>query len=375
MVLSSDGRTGATGKTVTVTICKGATGGFAAPAGTVSELSNGWYKIALTNVDTNMAGDLAYHCTAADSDATDFSDEVITEAQASSRPVGTTSDFTLTRNQLVTKALKKVRAVAQEENPTPTQLTEGIHALNLIVREEDADGKHLWAYSSTPSTVTLLQDIGVYTTSQGLPNNIVELTSVSYRNSSGVDCPVQILTHAQYEAISNKFDRGDTEKIFLTHDRVLASRSLYVWPLPNNINTQSEVIGTDALNYRCIRSHTAVADNKPVTGANYLLFWEQGGSSGATWVSGTSYSAPQLLRIWYKRPLADFDAANDDPDMPTSWTRKLLYELATDLADDYGLALEERAVLSTKAGRADERTFAQTQVEKTTDTHDKAVYF
>ena len=63
MVSSSDHVSGATGKTVTVNLSK-AGGAFAAAGGTVTEIANGWYKIALTTTDTNTLGDLAYDCTA-----------------------------------------------------------------------------------------------------------------------------------------------------------------------------------------------------------------------------------------------------------------------------------------------------------------------
>jgi len=75
MVQSGDHTTPATGLTVTVTISK-AGGAFGSPAGTVTEVANGWYKIALTTADTSTAGDLAYHCTAAGADPTDFVDQV-----------------------------------------------------------------------------------------------------------------------------------------------------------------------------------------------------------------------------------------------------------------------------------------------------------
>jgi len=51
-----------------------------------------------------------------------------------------------------------------------------------------------------------------------------------------------------------------------------------------------EVTGTDALNYTCIKSHIAAADNKPITGGNHATYWSQTGSSGTTWVDGNAYS-------------------------------------------------------------------------------------
>lgn len=76
MTLSSDHITGATGKTVTVTISKGG-GAFAAAGGAVTEISSGWYYISLTTTDTNTLGDLAFHCTASGCDATDFADQIL----------------------------------------------------------------------------------------------------------------------------------------------------------------------------------------------------------------------------------------------------------------------------------------------------------
>jgi hypothetical protein len=75
MVDSTDHFTGKTGLTVAVTLSK-AGAAFGAAGGTVTEISSGWYKIALTTTDTNTLGELAYHCTSTGADATDFVDQV-----------------------------------------------------------------------------------------------------------------------------------------------------------------------------------------------------------------------------------------------------------------------------------------------------------
>lgn len=53
----------------------------------------------------------------------------------------------------------------------------------------------------------------------------------------------------------------------------------------------SEVTGTDGSIYTCILSHTATADNCPVTGANYTTYWSQKGDTGGTWTLGTAYAS------------------------------------------------------------------------------------
>jgi hypothetical protein len=75
MTLASDHISPATSKTVTVTISKDG-GSFASAGGTVTEIANGFYKIALTTTDSNTLGDLAFHCTATACDNTDFIDQV-----------------------------------------------------------------------------------------------------------------------------------------------------------------------------------------------------------------------------------------------------------------------------------------------------------
>lgn len=93
LLSSSDHVTGATGKTPTVTISKNG-GAFAAPAGAVTELANGWYQVAGNATDTNTLGPLVLHATASGCDPTDVVFAVEEElpgqlalpAQAAGRP-------------------------------------------------------------------------------------------------------------------------------------------------------------------------------------------------------------------------------------------------------------------------------------------------
>lgn len=75
MVQSSDHLTGLAGASVSVSLSK-AGAAFAAAGGSVSEIGNGFYKVSLTTGDTGTLGDLAFHCTAAGADPTDFIDQV-----------------------------------------------------------------------------------------------------------------------------------------------------------------------------------------------------------------------------------------------------------------------------------------------------------
>jgi len=70
MVDSSDHITGKTGLSPTVTISK-AGASFAAPSGAVTEIGNGWYKVAGNSTDTNTLGEILLHATATGADPYD----------------------------------------------------------------------------------------------------------------------------------------------------------------------------------------------------------------------------------------------------------------------------------------------------------------
>lgn len=263
-------------------------------------------------------------------------------------PTGTTANFTVTRDKLIEMAHKVIGVLEPGQVLDGDMLQDGIDMLGLIVRETDASGKWLWTIADSKH-VTLAAKTHRYDSVNGLPTTITDLVEASYRDSQGYDRPLQILKREQYETIQNKMDAGDPTLIYLTEDTTLASRAAYIWPAPVSVVTQSVVTGTDALVYKCIFPHTGEAVNRPITGANYRLAWELGGTGPATWVSGTSYVNSQSLRLTFRRPLFDFDTASDTPDFPLEWPLTILYKLAGKLGDIWGIPLEERQAMMASA--------------------------
>lgn len=76
MIDSSDHISPKTGLSPTVTISK-AGGSFATPAGAVSEIGSGWYKVAGNATDTATLGPLLLHATASGADPVDALYEVV----------------------------------------------------------------------------------------------------------------------------------------------------------------------------------------------------------------------------------------------------------------------------------------------------------
>lgn len=284
---------------------------------------------------------------------------------------GTTADYTLDRNSLITLAYRKIGITANS-----TLITNGIDVLNSILREEDLKGtgpaKNLWAV--TESTLKLSADGFVYSTTEGLESAILDLVTVFYRNTSGDDTQVEIIDSQQYAGIADKDSKGDVQKVFLKPNLTLSSQLLYVWPAPDSVGTTSEVTGTDALNYSCIMGHTGATTNRPITGADWRLYWRQTGSSGSAWAADSSYTNGELLRYVYKRPLYDFDTSTDNPDMPSGWIRYLTLRLAHDFCPEFDVDMDSRVWLKREYLEARADLFNSTRPQST-DFHNKTVFY
>lgn len=287
---------------------------------------------------------------------------------------GTTADHTMTRNEILTSATQKVGGIEQGGVLSAAQLADGIIVLNNIIRELDLKDNNLWAVSADPSYLTLVANTTRYVTGSSattIPTNMLEIVMASFRTSGGEDFPLAILSTQDYERTQDKLLQGDPLSVYLQPHATLSSKILFVHPVRATVDTQSVVTGTDAAAYRCIRSHVGAAVNRPVTGADYLQFWEAGGSGPAAWASGTSYTAPQQIRFKYKRPLYDFDLSTDNPDLPQAFARYLIYATAADLADDYTLPLDERVMLERKAAVAYNTVFPKAQVPLTNNHYNR----
>jgi len=292
--------------------------------------------------------------------------------------VGTTSNYNLTRDELIREAYEEIGVLRPEDATamsSPLQQA-GIKRLNLIIREMDGKlvdrNKSLWALSE--DYLILVAGQPVYSTSAGLASGIMDLVSVTYRNTSGDDTPLDIITTEQYEALTNKNDVGDPQKVYLKKHATLSSQTLYVWPVKSSVTAGSVATGSDANDYTCIQTHSSLAITKPITGDSYTQFWKLTGSGGSAWATGTDYTNGELLRYVYKRPLLDFDTASDNPDMPQEWTRYLKFRLAYDLSGGYGIGIDERQELKGQYREAESMIFPATQ-SRTTDDYNKSEYF
>lgn len=128
------------------------------------------------------------------------------------------SDFNMTRNQIIIDALEHIGGISEGETPTAEANTSAARSLNLMMKAWQAEGVNLWTLDWVTQT----------------------------------------------------------------------------------ISASSVVLGSDGVDYECVRNHTSSTDDKPITGADYSTFWYQLATvAGGAWVTATAYAS-----------LANFDLAS-----------------------------------------------------------------
>lgn len=290
---------------------------------------------------------------------------------------GTTFDSVLRRDELITSALRKITKFSENEALSALQLDAAVRALNLIIRAEDLKGtdqaKNLWALSEAAVFVR----VGgyIYGVDQGLKPNIRDMVSVVYRDRAGGDSPLEMTDARTWGRMTDHKDQGDPEKVYFKRDRLLTNQQFLLDRAPTSLGTSSVVIGTDNHSYSCILAHTSAAENRPITGASYPLYWQKGTATPTAWVTATAYTNAELLYYVYKRPLFDFDKPTDNPDVPSGWENYLIYRLAMDLAPEYNVAAEKINVLLRPALVESREILFASARSGAEDFHHKATYY
>lgn len=290
---------------------------------------------------------------------------------------GSTADFTLTRNEIIASALRKVKGWPEDGNPPVHKLREAIRALCNILRTEDLKqtgiARSLWAQDTV--ALPLVAGRYIFSEDEDLPA-IRELLSATVRGTDGDDSALlEIISANEYSSLSPKNETGDPTKLYLKPARLADDQKLYLWPAPSSVTAGDEVV-QDGYEYLCILKHTSASENKPGNGASWRLYWKQGDTttSANDWVTATAYDNGDLLVLNYKRPLYDFDGPFDNPDFPLGWEDYLIYKLAVRLAPEYDLGMEQRQQLKQDLAQIEQEVFPSAR-EKTNTLHNKARYY
>jgi len=71
---------------------------------------------------------------------------------------------------------------------------------------------------------------------------------------------------------------------------------------------ESQVIGTDELNYYCIQHHVGTSHKRPISGVDWADYWALGGSDGVAWVGAINYVAVDDIILGQRKYTHNYNA-------------------------------------------------------------------
>lgn len=202
--------------------------------------------------------------------------------------VSTSTTFSMTSDQLVNAALRKLSVLGDGQAPSATQLSTGTEALNVMLKSFIAKGMPLWAIVeyNVPLTETHTYPMGV-----GLAINIpapLKVLQVILKDLTALTSqPMNVRSHYDYNLLSNQGSVGTPTTYW--YEPLNQTGILHIWPIPDS----------------------------------YAI-------------------ANQVATVVYQRPFFDMVAGANTLDFPQWWHDAIIFGLAWRLAPEYGIPITDR---------------------------------
>jgi hypothetical protein len=190
------------------------------------------------------------------------------------------TNFSLNAQQIVTAAFQLIGVVGIGDTVSGDDATKGLEQLNLLVKTWGADpNPKLWL--KTEGAVTLTASTASYTASPvTLARKVLAAWTRTGSGTSQNDLPMRVISRSEYQERPNKLSTGKPLEVYFDPQR--ATRTLYVWPVPD-----------------------------------------------------ATLAASTTVVIDYLRVIEDLDSLSDDFDVPQEWLEVLQYGLAARLSVPY----------------------------------------
>lgn len=193
-----------------------------------------------------------------------------------------TTIFELDRDDIIAAAMRKIGVLAKGASPDAEDLTNGMQSLNALVSEFQTLGMPLW--KRTQYSLALVDGTNTYTIGVGQTTNTafpLKILSAVIRTSGSAQEVIQL----DREAFNLLNTSSEGKPVQFTYQPMVNLGVLKVWPTPD---------------------------------------------------------AAYTMEITYTKPVDGYTAASETPDFPQEWQNALIYGLASLLAPEYGVPINDR---------------------------------
>lgn len=215
------------------------------------------------------------------------------------------SNFTVTRNQIILAVLRKLGQIEPGDTidtVDPTIIENASFNLNILIKYMMTKGIKLWTIQELE--IPLVANQEEYTVQEGGTSPLIDspkpikVIQAFLRNTSVnpmIDTPINLISRQQYKLLSSKFNTGTPNSLYVDEQQDFTN--LFVWPMPDQ-NTED----------------------------NYILIIDE------------------------QQPIADINDNTDVINFPNEWYNTLVWVLADDIAIEFEVPQNHRQEISMKAG-------------------------
>lgn len=273
------------------------------------------------------------------------------------------TDFTETRDQIISDALGILAILAAGETATSADISFCSNILNKMVKAWMAQGIHLW--TEEIGTIFLVQGQAVYSLQAG---------ATGTKASDGTGTPVETTLSVASGGSSVQVTSA-TGMTIGDNIGVAESNALLTWTTISNISgttitLAAPLVGTApagnavftytsqmprALSIQSCRLRNnngfdKMMEIKPrndynnipqklITGDPIILAYSPQLNNGLVYIWPAPSDVNKRIEVTWLRTIQDFDTGIDTPDFPVEWLEALTYNLAVRIAPAYGVSL------------------------------------
>jgi hypothetical protein len=283
-------------------------------------------------------------------------------------------DFNQTRNEIIEAALRKCGQLAEGETATAQQTQDASEDLERLVKLWQAIGLHLWKYKNL--VVFTEKNKAKYTISETGDrivdeDNLKETTTTADALSGASSVSV-----ASISGITDGDIIGIVNGTQIFWTTVDGSPAGSVVSLDDNLTedissgstvyafTSKEPKFLRMIGARALTTPTSEIDmgiigredyfgisNKKATGIPVEVYYNPLRASGELFVWPMSNDERILLKLNVEAKIEDFDNADNNADFPDEWIQALIWNLAEQIAPEYGVSDRSWARIQYMAGK------------------------
>jgi hypothetical protein len=286
----------------------------------------------------------------------------------------TSTDFIVSRNEIIYASLRLIGVIDPEETPTTAEIANTAQAFNMMVKAFVAEGLHLWMIQerllffaqdqisyfpglSTEHFVDTATFTEVQTAAASGGNEIHVLGNVNLTVGRAVGV-MQDDGDYHWTTISSVtgYYMGITDA--LTDDAAAGNPVVHyattsVADRPTDIHAIQYVIGGFGgpeltLERISERDYYAIPD-KRVTGKPNVFYYNPRMTSGRVRLWPLPDDCEDYARLLCQVPMRNLDSSTDNPYFPIEWYEALKFNLAVRIAPEYGTSMEDRVWLKSEA--------------------------